>query len=262
MEKKENMKKRMIILCTLVLLAAVLTATGIWYYHYTKPFCTMESVEHMGQREGVSMDNILVEIEYYTITAEGEYRENCLYVFENGDIYSGYSINYRYLMRDIYNEEQNNRINFYWDMDNRYWDYLYDQCYWGRLSCCELNDIRKEFSLVESYESYDNRYYAADEPWPDSETSPKTQGNQIDSRMEEIAYAGHYYVGRAKESEEEVRCWISRGSIDKIILYMYDEHAHNAIDIVKSTWAYEQWTNQIFGEGWEERIDLEDDWGD
>ena len=86
------MKKRMIILCTLVLLAVVLTAAGIWYYHYTKPFCTMEAVEHMGQREGVRMDNILVEIEYWTIT-EGERRNNLLYIFENGYVYSAYSIN-------------------------------------------------------------------------------------------------------------------------------------------------------------------------
>ena len=115
MEKKENMKKKMIILCILVLLAVVLTAAGIWYYHYTKPFCTMEAVEHMGQREGVSMDNILVEIEYRTITG-GEYRDNCLYVFENGDVYSGYCINYRD-MNVVKNMENNERIKYYYDRD-------------------------------------------------------------------------------------------------------------------------------------------------
>ena len=255
MEKKENMKKRMIILCTLVLLAAVLTAAGIWYYHYTKPFCTMESVEHMGQREGVRMDNILVEIEYWTIT-EGERRNNLLYIFENGDVYSAYSINYP-SMGDTYNTEQNERENYYWDADDRYWDYLYGQYYLGRLSSSELDRIRREFSLIESYESFN--YLDYPEPEPESGISSSIQGNQADGQGEDAAYYGHLYAGDVKESEEEyARYRISWGYIDGMCVYMYDEHAHNAIDIVKSTWAYEQWTNQIFGEGWKHRINLRD----
>ena len=50
-----------------------------------------------------------------------------------------------------------------------------------------------------------------------------------------------------------------QGGVEEMNMYLYNEHAHNAIDIVKSTWAYEQWTNQIFGEGWEEQIDLKDE---
>ena len=255
MEKKENKRKRMIILCTLVLLAAVLTAAGIWYYRYTKPFCTMEAVEHMGQREGVRMDNILVEIEYWTIT-EGERRNNLLYIFENGDVYSAYFIDYLFA-GDTFNAEQNERENYYWDADDRYWDYLYGQYYLGRLSSSEVERIRREFSLIESYESFN--YHDYPEPEPQSEISSSIQGNQADGQGEEVVYYGHYYAGRAKESEEEyVRSWISWGYIDRICLYMYDEHAHNAIDIVKSTWAYEQWTNRIFGEGWKHRINLRD----
>ena len=255
MEKKENMKKRMIILCTLVLLAVVLTAAGIWYYHYTKPFCTMEAVEHMGQREGVSMDNILVEIEYRTIM-EGECKNNWLYIFENGDVYSAYFIDYLFA-GDTFNAEQNERNNYFWDADDRFWDYLYGQYYWGKLSSSELDRIRREFSLIESYESFN--YLDYPEPEPESGISSSIQGNQADGQGEDAAYYGHLYAGDVKESEEEyARYRISWGYIDGMCVYMYDEHAHNAIDIVKSTWAYEQWTNQIFGEGWKHRINLRD----
>ena len=258
MEKKEGRKKKLVFIFPAVALLVLSVLFVVLYRNYTKTICVMEAVEHMGQREGVSMDNILVEIEYWT-TTEGERRNNLLYIFENGDVYSAYSINYP-SMGDTYNAEQNERENYYWDADDRYWDYLYGQYYVGRLSSSEVERIRREFSLIESYESYDNRYNEANEPKPDSETSPTTQGNQTDSQGEDAAYYGHYYAGRAKESEEEyVRSWISRGNIiDGMRVYMYDEHAHNAIDIVKSTWAYEQWTNQIFGEGWKHRINLRD----
>ena len=258
MEKKEGRKKKLVFIFSAVALLVLSVLFVVLYRNYTKTICVMEAVEHMGQWEGVSMDNILVEIEYWTIT-EGERRNNLLYIFENGDVYSAYSINYP-SMGDTYNTEQNERENYYWDADDRYWDYLYGQYYLGRLSSSEVERIRREFSLIESYESYDNRYNEANEPKPDSETSPITQGNQTDSQGEDAAYYGHYYAGRAKESEEEyVRSWISRGNIiDGMRVYMYDEHAHNAIDIVKSTWAYEQWTNQIFGEGWKHRINLRD----
>ena len=255
MEKKEGRNKKIVITFLTEALLALSALFVVLYRKYTKTICVMEAVEHMGQREGVRMDNILVEIEYWTIT-EGERRNNLLYIFENGDVYSAYSINYP-SMGDIYNAEQNERENYYWDADDRYWDYLYGQYYLGRLSSSEVDRIRREFSLIESYESFN--YHDYPEPEPESEISSSIQGNQADGQGEEVVYYGHYYAGRAKESEEEyVRSWISWGYIDRICLYMYDEHAHNAIDIVKSTWAYEQWTNQIFGEGWKHRINLRD----
>ena len=255
MEKKEGRKKKLVFIFSAVALLVLSVLFVVLYRNYTKTICVMEAVEHMGQWEGVSMDNILVEIEYWTIT-EGERRNNLLYIFENGDVYSAYSINYP-SMGDTYNTEQNERENYYWDADDRYWDYLYGQYYLGRLSSSEVERIRREFSLIESYESFN--YHDYPEPEPQSEISSSIQGNQADGQGEEVVYYGHYYAGRAKESEEEyVRSWISWGYIDRICLYMYDEHAHNAIDIVKSTWAYEQWTNQIFGEGWKHRINLRD----
>ena len=211
----------------------------------------MEQVEHMGQREGVSMANILVEMEYSIIT-EGECKCNYLYVFENGDVYSAYCINYFYV-HDSNNKEQLERDWYYCYMDDRYWDYLYEQCYWGRLSPRDLNGIIHEFAQVDSFDGYYREMDVMPEPQSGTQGEPKydQENNGI--------YWFHSYIGRMERNGTEGLEWISSGYVDEMTRYLYDEHAHNAIDIVKSTWAYGQWTNQIFGEGWEERIDLKDE---
>ena len=138
MTKKAGKKKRVIITLTAALVA-MSALFAVLYRNYTKEICVMEVVDHMGQREGVSMDNILVEIEY-SVIENGEDVNNYLYVFENGDVYSGNNIDYRYV-NDHSNEEQWERERYFLRMDNRYWDYLYEQCYWGRLSPRDLNGI-------------------------------------------------------------------------------------------------------------------------
>ena len=162
MEKKEGRKKKLVFIFPAVALLVLSVLFVVLYRNYTKTICVMEAVEHMGQREGVSMDNILVEIEYWTIT-EGERRNNLLYIFENGDVYSAYFIDYLFA-GDTFNAEQNERENYYWDADDRYWDYLYGQYYLGRLSSSEVERIRREFSLIESYESFTYHDYPEPEP--------------------------------------------------------------------------------------------------
>ena len=90
-------------------------------------------------------------------------------------------------------------------------------------------------------------------------TSIELQAERTYDQENNDIYGGHRYRGRMEYDGTEDLWWISRGSAEKVTAYRTDEHAHNAIDIIKSTWAYEQWTNQIFGEGWEERIDLKDE---
>ncbi|MDE6531127.1 MAG: hypothetical protein K2K96_10230 [Lachnospiraceae bacterium] len=250
MTKKYGKKKRVIITSAAALLAlSVLFA--VLYHNYTKEICVMEVVDHMGQREGVSMDNILVEIRYSIIT-EGERRYNHLYIFENGNVYSGYYIDYSYV-NDHYNQEQRERSGYYANMDDRYWDYLYEQCYWGRLSSRDLGGIINELAQVDDFDCYNRK--EDDMSVPDS----GTQGEPIYDQENSDIYRSHGYRGRMERNGTEDLVWISRGTVEEMVMYRYNEHAHNAIDIVKSTWAYEQWTNQIFGEGWEERIDLKDE---
>ena len=272
MTKKAGVKKRVIITVTVVLLA-LSALLAVLYHNCIKEICVMEQVEHMEQREGVSVNNILVEIKYSVIT-DGEDVENYLYIFENGDVYSGCCINYFYVGITA-NQDQRQRGYYFYHMDNRYWDYLYDQCYWGRLSPRDLNGIIKELAQVEVVPDY-VPIDAHPEPTVSmgiqkglqTETQIGIQvGTQIVTQMESQTertydeendnfYGGHSYRGRVGTEGLE---WISRGSAEKVTMYRYDEHAHNAIDIIKSTWAYEQWTNQIFGEGWKERIDLKDE---
>ncbi|MDE6688076.1 MAG: hypothetical protein K2K17_12245 [Lachnospiraceae bacterium] len=253
MTKKAGEKKRMIITVTaaLMVLVALSALFVVPYHNYTKEICVMEPVDHMGQREGVSMDNILVEMQYSIIT-EGECRYNYLYVFENGDVYSGYCINYHYV-HDPKNQEQMERSGYYARMDDRYWDYLHEQCYWGRLSPCDLDGVINELSQVDDFGCYNRK--EDDMPVPDS----GTQGEPIYDQENSDIYEGHWYNGRMELNGTEGLWRISSGDVKEMVMYRYNEHAHNAIDIVKSTWAYEQWTNQIFGEGWEKRIDLKDE---
>ena len=229
----------------------------------------MEVVDHMGQREGVSMNNILVEIGY-SIIKNGEEIENYLYVFENGDVYSGYYIINYYYMNYSYNQELVERDGYYYHMDDRYWDYLYEQCYWGRLSPRDLNSIIKELAQVDDFDCYHRvmenvDYFGFEDPeaYVDSiyNTQLGTQGEQIYDQENSDIYIGHWYNARMEWDGIEGLWWISRGPVEEMNMYLYNEHAHNAIDIIKSTWAYEQWMNQIFGEGWEERIDLKDELG-
>ncbi|MDE6713173.1 MAG: hypothetical protein K2K20_05500, partial [Lachnospiraceae bacterium] len=249
MAKKAGGKKRVIItVAALVVLSALFV---VLYHNYTKEICVMEQVEHMGQREGVSMDNILVEMQYSIITG-GEDVENYLYILENGDIYSAYCINYSYV-HDSDNQEQMERSGYYANMDDRYWDYLYEQCYWGRLSPRDLDGIISELSQVDNFDGYYREMNVMPEP------QSGTQGEQTYDQENNDIYWYHRYKGRMKRNGTEGLKWISSGYVDEMTRYLYNEHAHNAIDIVKSTWAYGQWTNQIFGEGWEERIDLKDE---
>ncbi len=251
MIKKAGKKKRVFIILTAVVLIVMSALFAMMYHNYTKEICVMESVDHMGQREGVSMDNILVEMEYSIIT-EGEYRYNYLYIFENGDVYSGYWINY-YYVHDFNNKEDRERSGYYANMDDRYWDYLHEQCYLGRLSPCDLESVINEFAQVDDFKCYNRK--EDDMPVPDS----GTHGEPIYDQENSDVYRGHLYRGRMELNGTEDLRWISNGTVEEMIMYLYNEHAHNAIDIVKSTWAYEQWTNQLFGEGWEERIDLKDE---
>lgn len=252
MTKKAGKKKRVIITVTalLLILSALL---AVPYHNYTKEICVMEPVEHMGQREGVSMDNILVEMWYSTIT-EGEFRYNYLYIFENGDVYSGYCINYHYV-HDYYNKEDMERSGYYANMDDRYWDYLHEQYYWGKLSPRDLNGIIHEFAQVDDFGGYYREMDVDDRP----DSQMVTQGKTANDQENNDIYRSHGYSGRMERNGTEGLWWISRGDVEEMVMYLYNEHAHNAIDIVKSTWAYGQWTNQIFGEGWEERIDLKDE---
>ena len=264
MTKKMGAKKGIIITMTTILL--VLSALlAVLYHNYTKEIRVMEPVEHMEQREGVSINNILVGIEYSVIT-NGEEVEHYLYVFENGDVYSGQ--NYFYV-GDAGNEEQRERGYCFYRRDEKYWDYLYEQCYWGRLSSHDLNSIMNELAQVEVIQ---NREDFKDMPQAQMKARMGAQEEiQMAAQMELQAdqeyrqendniYGGHRYRGRMESEGIEDLEWISIGSAEKATMYRRNEHAHNAIDIIKSTWAYGQWTNQIFGEGWEERIDLKDVW--
>ena len=253
MAKKTGKKKRIIIILAVVVLALAVPF-AVMYHNYTKEICVMEPVEHMGKQDGVSMDNILVAIKYSIIT-DGEFRYNYLYIFENGDVYSGYCINY-YYVHDYNNQEGMERSHYYVNMDDKYWDFIYEQCYRGRLSPCDLNGVINELAQVEDLDCYDREDYIDPEPTPQAVTQGETA---YDQDSDNIIYRGHYYEGRMERNGVEGLEWISRGYVDEMIMYLYNEHAHNAIDIVKSTWAYKQWTNQIFGEGWEERIDLKDE---
>ena len=269
MIKKKGVKKVIIITLSVVLLALAVPF-AVMYHNYTKEICVMEPVEHMEQREGVSMEDILVEMEYSTIT-NGEEIQNYLYVFKNGDVYSGYNINYRYI-GDNDNQEQWERERYLKCMDDRYWDYLYEQCYWGRLSSCNLNGIINELAQIDFVHSR-GPIDVWDEPNMGTQKGiqtgtqteiqvriqMETQEEQIDDQENKDLYGGHGYRGWVESDGMEGLEGISWGTAEKVTMYHYSEHAHNAIDIIKSTWAYEQWTNQIFGEGWEERIDLKDE---
>ena len=244
MTKKAGMKKRIIILA--VVLLALALPFAVVYHNYTKEICVMEPLEHMGQREGVSMDNILVDIAY-SIIMDGEFRYTELYIFENGDVYSGYCTQ---------EDMGRNRNSYYANMDERYWDYVYEPCYWGRLSPCDMDNIINEFAQIDDFDSYNREDYIVPEPTPQAVTQEDSTYDQDSGNI----YVGHIYKGGKVEwNGLEFLGWISHGTDEEIYMYAYDEHVHNAIDIVKSTWAYEQWTKQIFGEGWEERIDLKDE---
>ncbi len=245
MEMKPGAKKKIAITVTAVLLA-LFALFAVLYRNYTKEICVIEPVEHMGQREGVSMNGILVEINYGYIV-NGEYNDNYLYVFKNGDVYSGYC--------DNYNKEGVERESYYYHMDNKYWDYLYEQCYWGRLSLRDLNGVINELAQVDDFSCY----YREEDVMPMPQSQSEVQSTQTYELENSDIYAGHLYRIRMERDETEVLGWVSKGYDEEIIYYLYNEHAHNAIDIVKSTWAYRQWTNQLFGEGWEERIDLKDE---
>lgn len=212
------------------------------------------------------MNNILVEKEYAIIT-EGECRCNYLYIFGNGDVYSAYCINYSY-MHDSNNKEELERNWYYCYMDDRYWDYLYEQCYWGRLSSHDLKGIINELAQVDDFDGYYREMevvgdfgFVGTGEYGDFmyDTQLGTQGEPIYDQENNDIYWFYSYIGRMKRNGTEGLEWISSGYVEEMTRYLYNEHAHNAIDIVKSTWAYGQWTNQIFGEGWEERIDLKDE---
>ncbi len=207
------------------------------------------------------MNGILVEIDYLIII-NGEKTENYLYVFDNGDVYSGYNIDYSYANDESQeqHQEQREREHYSYHMDDRYWDYLYGQYYWGRLSLRDLDGVINELAQAEAVQ-----YHESIDDWPEPQTGTQMR-TQTEIQTEwtydeenDDTYGGHYYRGRMESDGTEGLEWISRGSAEKVTMYRYDEHAHNAIDIIKSTWAYGQWTNQIFGEGWEERIDLKDE---
>lgn len=66
MTMKVGTKKRIIIILTAVLV--VLSALSAMMHHnYTKEICVMEPVDRMLLQQGVSRDNILVEIGYSII---------------------------------------------------------------------------------------------------------------------------------------------------------------------------------------------------
>lgn len=283
MTKKTGKKKRLIItltaaLAALAVLAALSAPFAIKYYNYTKEIRVMEPVDRMLLRQGVGRDKILVEIGYL-IFKNGEYVENYLFVFENGDVYSGYNID-SYYVNNYPKEELWKMLEYFYFTDDRLWDELCEQCYWGRLSPRDLDDIINELAQV-------NFVFEDIEPVPNMETQIEKQtetsivipigtqsgtelGIQTGTPMESLAertndqenddiYVGHGYLVRMESDEIKSLEWISGGSAESVERYYYDEHAHNAIDIIKSTWAYGQWTNQIFGEGWKERIDLKDE---
>ena len=267
MTKKMGAKKGIIITITTILLVlSVLFAVS--YYNDTKEIRVMEPVEHMEQREGVSMDNILLEI-MYSVKMDEEnmepYVDHYLYVFENGDVYSGYMSYCQW----HHTEEQLGKEEFFYSGDDRYWSFLNETCYWGRLSPRDLDSVMNELVQAVPY-----REHWEDMPQPTvgiqkgmrtREQTGIQMENQVESQADrafwqedDVIYDGHRYRGRLEY--EGTESWETISSTAVFYANLNDEHAHNAIDIIKSTWAYGQWTNQIFGEGWEERIDLKDVW--
>ncbi|MDE6686085.1 MAG: hypothetical protein K2K17_02070 [Lachnospiraceae bacterium] len=280
MTKKAGKKKRVIITVTaaLVVLLALSVPFVMRYHNYTKEICVMEPVDRMLLRQGVGRDKILVEIGY-SIIKNGEVVENYLFVFENGDVYSGYNID-SYYANNYPKEEQWRHLLYFYFSDDRLWDALCEQCYWGRLSPRDLDGIINELAQVDFvYRDFNLDYRMESQMEIQTEnpivlpigTQSGTEiGIQTEMPMEYSAewtydqenndiYVGHGYLGRMECDGIKSLEWISGGSAENVERYYHDEHAHNAIDIIKSTWAYEQWTNRIFGEGWEERIDLKDE---
>ncbi len=128
-------------------------------------------------------------------------------------------------------------------MDDRYWEYLYGQCYWGKLSSSDLKGVINELAQVDDFDCYNRE----EDVMPMPQSQPEVQAAETYEQENSDIYDGHLYRARMVWNGVEGLEWISRGSVEEMTMYLYNEHAHNAIDIVKSTWAYRQWTNQLFG---------------
>ncbi len=243
MEKKTGAKKKIAITVTAVLLT-LSALLGVLYHNYTKEICVIEPVEHMEQLENVSMENLIIKMEYHTIDSS-RHIYHCLYVFSNGDIYSG-DCNYNY-------QDDSGEfiiLNYEKAFDERYWEYVDNQQYLGRLSKDDLEGLLAEMEGVTG----DDDTYHSYEPQPMGAAAGSAAAGDTN-----IVYFSHVYEIYYWEQGVRNRLQVSYGESTAVVNYSYNIPSHNAIDIIKSTWAYGQWTNQIFGEGWEERIDLKDE---
>ena len=258
MEKKENMKKRYTIslLICVVIVISLIVGYILWNQLSLKErlfrngeIRSGESVDDMGSREGVSFQNCLVEMIYYK-NVDGGVITNSLHVFSNGELYS---VDYF---------EEKGTISACWelwaDKDDRYWDCVEHQQYWGQLSEEELEQLN---GYIEKTVENRDRYWDYYDPSMIEEPKPMGAGTNSSAPVESIAendYRGHTYHIYYEENGDIDYLEVSYGNGDRILMESRNINAHKAIDVIKSTWFYEQWTNQIFGEGWEERIDLED----
>ena len=261
MEKKENMKKRYTI--SLMICVAIVISLIVGYVLWNKlslkerlfrngEIRSGEFIDDMSNREGVSFQNCIIEISY-KVNENNGFRRNYLYVFSNGDIYSGdYFVEEGTLISDCH---------IYWsDYDERYWNCIEHPQYWGRLSEEKLEQINGYIGqTIESKDSYwkylDSSLTEPDLQLMGEETNSQDSVGSIDGSD----YKGHVYNIFYKEDGEICIFGVSYGEGDRVMECSYNTYSHEVIDAIKSTWFYEQWTNQIFGEGWEERINLYDE---
>ena len=256
--KKSGWKKKYVTILTICVILILLLLMGyiLWNKLSLKErlfqngeIRSGEYVDDMGTREGVSLYHRIIKMEY-DINDGNDHRIYLLYVFSNGDIYSGdYSAKGGI--------EGDTRLLYLQERDERYWECVENQQYWGRLSEEELEQISNYLEQAERTGDRYGGYYDS------SLTEEKLMGIgtnslEADDSIGEDAYKGHAYCLYFVEDNEIEVFEVSYGWWDRVMRYSYNKPSHEAIDVIKSTWFYEQWTNQIFGEGWEERIDLED----
>ena len=97
MEKKENMKKRYTISLLICVVIVILLIIGYILWNQLSLMERLfrngeirsgEFIDDMSNREGVGFQNCIIEISY-KVNENNGFTRNYLYVFSNGDVYSG-----------------------------------------------------------------------------------------------------------------------------------------------------------------------------